>query len=129
MAKATKTKANGPDELKGWQQIASFLGQPVSVAQRWTESGMPVEKRGRYVYSSRRTQSLAGARCSRRAGSDRDEGDRSRRRTQARHNRSFEGKTSKAIRSELRNFNSKCAPRLVLSASSNQHLPAVNGEV
>jgi hypothetical protein len=53
MAKATKKKASGPDELKGWQQIAGFLGQPISVAQRWAESGMPVEKRGRYVYSSR----------------------------------------------------------------------------
>ena len=42
-----------PDSLKGWQQIAAFLGKPVSVAQRWVDSGMPVEKRGRYVYSSR----------------------------------------------------------------------------
>jgi hypothetical protein len=41
------------DSLKGWQQIAAFLGQPVSVAQRWADSGMPVEKHGRYVYSSR----------------------------------------------------------------------------
>jgi hypothetical protein len=41
------------DLLKGWQQIAAFLGQPVSVAQRWADSGMPVEKRGRYIYSSR----------------------------------------------------------------------------
>ena len=41
------------DDLKSWQQIAAFLGQPVSVAQRWADSGMPVEKRGRYVYSSR----------------------------------------------------------------------------
>ena len=41
------------DGLKGWQQIAAFLGQPVSVAQRWAGSGMPVEKRGRYAYSSR----------------------------------------------------------------------------
>ena len=39
--------------LKGWQQIAAFLGQPLSVAQRWVDSGMPVEKRGQYVYSSR----------------------------------------------------------------------------
>jgi hypothetical protein len=53
MAKVTKMKAKSPDELKGWQEIASFLGQPISVAQRWSESGMPVEKRGRYVYSSR----------------------------------------------------------------------------
>ena len=41
------------DGLKGWQQIAAFLGQPVSVVQRWADSGMPVEKRGRYIYSSR----------------------------------------------------------------------------
>jgi len=37
------------DTLKGWQEIAAFLGQPLSVAQRWADSGMPVEKRGRYV--------------------------------------------------------------------------------
>ena len=41
------------DSLKGWHQIAAFLGQPVSVAQRWADSGMPVEKRGLYVYSAR----------------------------------------------------------------------------
>jgi hypothetical protein len=41
------------EQLKGWQQIATFLGQPVSVAQRWADSGMPVEKHGRYVYSTR----------------------------------------------------------------------------
>lgn len=51
MAKASRNEQS--DALKGWQQIASFLGQPVSVAQRWAESGMPVEKRGRFVYSSR----------------------------------------------------------------------------
>ncbi|MBV8051428.1 MAG: hypothetical protein JOZ80_09580 [Acidobacteriaceae bacterium] len=39
--------------LKGWQEIARFLGQPITLAQRWAKSGMPVEKRGRYVYSSR----------------------------------------------------------------------------
>ena len=42
-----------PDVLKGWQQIAAFLGQPVSVVQRWATEGMPVRKRGRYVESSR----------------------------------------------------------------------------
>jgi len=46
-------KKGSPDELKGWEEIAAFLGQPVSVAQRWAESGMPIEKRGRFVYSSR----------------------------------------------------------------------------
>jgi hypothetical protein len=41
------------DVLKGWRQIAAFLGQPISVAQRWAGSGMPVERRGRYVFASR----------------------------------------------------------------------------
>jgi hypothetical protein len=36
--------------LKGWQQIASFLSQPISVAQRWAKfSGMPVTRQGRFV--------------------------------------------------------------------------------
>jgi len=38
--------------LKSWQAIAGFLGQPITLAQRWAKSGMPVEKRCRYVYSS-----------------------------------------------------------------------------
>jgi|SRR5579884_2488766 len=42
-----------PDMLKGWQQIAAFLGQTVSVAQRWASEGMPVRRQGRYVESSR----------------------------------------------------------------------------
>ena len=50
MPKLLKPK-HEPDPLKGWQQIAAFLGQSVSVTQRWAESGM--EKRGQYVYSSR----------------------------------------------------------------------------
>jgi hypothetical protein len=52
MARRKQLQAQA-DELQGWQQIAAFLGQPVAVAQRWARSGMPVEKRGRYVYSSR----------------------------------------------------------------------------
>jgi hypothetical protein len=52
MPKRNKVKA-ATEELKGWQQIAEFLGQPISVAQRWTDSGMPVRKQGRYVVSSR----------------------------------------------------------------------------
>ena len=35
--------------LKGWKQIAEFLGQPVAVAQGWGRSGMPVKREGRYV--------------------------------------------------------------------------------
>jgi hypothetical protein len=52
MPKGKKPEAE-PDVLKGWQQIAAFLGQPVSVAQRWATDGMPVRKQGRYVESTR----------------------------------------------------------------------------
>ena len=38
-----------PDTLKGWQQIAAFLGEPTSVVQRWASEGMPVRRQGRYV--------------------------------------------------------------------------------
>ena len=38
--------------LKGWGEIAEFLGQTVSVAQRWQKSGMPVTREGRSVYAS-----------------------------------------------------------------------------
>jgi hypothetical protein len=35
--------------LKGWQKIATFLGQHVTVAQRWAKTGMPVRRQGRIV--------------------------------------------------------------------------------
>jgi hypothetical protein len=35
--------------LNGWKKIANFLGQPVSVAERWAKSGMPVTRAGRRV--------------------------------------------------------------------------------
>jgi len=38
-----------PEILKGWQQISEFLGQPISVAQRWAKDGMPVKREGRFV--------------------------------------------------------------------------------
>src|SRR5579864_8394629 len=41
-----------PEPLKGWQQIATFLGEPVSVVQRWAAEGMPVSKQGRFVSST-----------------------------------------------------------------------------
>jgi hypothetical protein len=41
------------ERLKGWTEIASFLGQPVAVAQRWARSGMPVTREGRFMYASR----------------------------------------------------------------------------
>jgi hypothetical protein len=49
----TKKQEVQPDALVGWQQIAEFLGQPVSVAQRWAKSGMPVARQGRFVTASR----------------------------------------------------------------------------
>ena len=45
---APKPKAQ-PEELKGWAQIAQFLGQPIAVAQRWARSGMPVKREGRFM--------------------------------------------------------------------------------
>lgn len=36
-------------ELKGWKQIAEFLGEPTSVVQRWGSQGMPLRRQGRYV--------------------------------------------------------------------------------
>jgi hypothetical protein len=44
-----KSKSQPLDALKGWQQIAAFLGEPTSVVQRWASEGMPVRKQGRYV--------------------------------------------------------------------------------
>src|SRR5690348_172181 len=40
------------DRLKGWTQIAQFLGQPIAVAQRWARSGMPVKREGRFITAS-----------------------------------------------------------------------------
>lgn len=48
MAKTT----DGARPLQGWKEIAEFLGQPVSVAQRWAKSGMPMDRKGRRVYAS-----------------------------------------------------------------------------
>lgn len=51
MAKKTivsKTKSQ-PEVLKGWKEIAGYLGERVSVVQRWANEGMPVTKEGRAV--------------------------------------------------------------------------------
>ncbi len=48
----TKSKAESQaqaDLLKGWKQIAAFLGEPVSVVQRWASTGMPVRREGQFV--------------------------------------------------------------------------------
>jgi hypothetical protein len=44
--------APGPEALKGWQQIAAFLGHPPAVVQRWASEGMPVHRAGRYVVTT-----------------------------------------------------------------------------
>ena len=49
---ATKPRVQN-ERLKGWNEIARFLGQPVAVAQRWARSGMPVTREGRFLYASR----------------------------------------------------------------------------
>ena len=51
---AKKSKAaTAPAILKGWEQIASFLGQPVKVAQRWARTDeMPITRQGRYVVAT-----------------------------------------------------------------------------
>jgi hypothetical protein len=40
-----KTRKSEPEILIGWVKIAKFLGQPVAVAQRWAQDGMPVERK------------------------------------------------------------------------------------
>jgi hypothetical protein len=47
-ATASKIKSQ-PESLKGWKEIAGFLGEPVSVAQRWATEGMPMVREGRSV--------------------------------------------------------------------------------
>jgi hypothetical protein len=52
MPKKAKKKAKSeaaPQSLNGWQQISSFLGEPVSVVQRWAADGMPLRRQGRFV--------------------------------------------------------------------------------
>jgi hypothetical protein len=46
----TKSKSQN-EVLKGWAEIAKFLGQTVAVAQRWGRSGMPVTHSGRAVHA------------------------------------------------------------------------------
>lgn len=49
MSVTRKRSEEKSNPLRGWQQIATFLGQPVAVAQRWARSGMPVRRQGRYI--------------------------------------------------------------------------------
>lgn len=49
MAKASRGSESEKRALKGWQQISHFLGEPISVVQRWAAEGMPVRHQGRFV--------------------------------------------------------------------------------
>lgn len=51
-AQPTKPPATEPQTLKGWKEIAEFLGEPVSVVKRWRLEGMPVYEQGRFVSST-----------------------------------------------------------------------------
>jgi hypothetical protein len=50
--KANRKPKPESGRLEGWNTIAKFLGQTPAVAQRWQESGMPVERSGRRVSAS-----------------------------------------------------------------------------
>jgi hypothetical protein len=49
---ASPKRKSEPPFLKGWQQIASFLGQPLAVVQRWAKSGMPAIRQGRHMIAA-----------------------------------------------------------------------------
>jgi hypothetical protein len=51
-AKAAPKAEPPASVLKGWNEIATFLGLPVSAARRWAKSGMPVTREGRRVQTS-----------------------------------------------------------------------------
>jgi phage terminase Nu1 subunit (DNA packaging protein) len=46
-------KKKPESELRGWKEIAEFLGQPVPVLQRWSKEGLPVHRSGRYTVADR----------------------------------------------------------------------------
>jgi hypothetical protein len=59
MRKNTKRGKHKPPQredtatLQGWKEIAAFLAQPVTTAQRWAKSGLPVKREGRYTVAER----------------------------------------------------------------------------
>ncbi len=41
-------------EIRGWASIARFLGQPMTVAQKWSKTeGLPVVRKGRSVTATK----------------------------------------------------------------------------
>jgi hypothetical protein len=51
-SKTTKNPAAQGEILKGWKEIAEFLGEPITVVKRWRSEGMPVIEQGRFVSST-----------------------------------------------------------------------------
>jgi len=51
-SRASTKPESQPETLKGWKQIAEFLGEPVSVVKRWRSEGMPVVEKGRFISTS-----------------------------------------------------------------------------
>ena len=51
-SKISKKPSSQPEALRGWKEIAEFLGEPISVVKRWRSEGMPVVEQGRFVTSS-----------------------------------------------------------------------------
>ncbi len=49
MRKRHHAAAAAPETLKGWKAIADFMGQPLTVVERWAHEGMPVGRQGRYT--------------------------------------------------------------------------------
>jgi hypothetical protein len=48
----TVKKPAAPAILKGWREISTFMGEPLSVVHRWAAEGMPVKREGRFVVAS-----------------------------------------------------------------------------
>lgn len=46
---ANRLQKPEPRVLTGWREISEFLGEPVSVVQRWKRQGMPVHRQGHNV--------------------------------------------------------------------------------
>ncbi|PYX29314.1 MAG: hypothetical protein DMG77_12730 [Acidobacteria bacterium] len=52
MISMAERKTQPASTLKGWNQIAAFLGEPVSVVKRWAKTGMAVSRPGLFVIAS-----------------------------------------------------------------------------
>ena len=46
---AKKKAAPEPTALKGWTEIAKFMGTTPASAQTWAKQGMPVKREGRFT--------------------------------------------------------------------------------